>query len=365
MSTLLLVAGGTGGHLWPAIAFKRWIDANTEWTTCLVTGSRPLEYAILAEAGIDPVRLDIEGSPLGVSGIRSLRRWKAVLQSLVQARRILRSLRPHRVLLFGGYLSVPFLIHLCFAGSRTVLHEQNARAGKATRLARRLGMSIASGWPRCEPLPVGTYRYVGVPVRRPERLRKQIAWHTLVPEAPCPDGPIVVVMGGSLGSASLEERLSRLSRRRSLRGWRFLLVGAKGRREAPSEQIYHLPLQWDINPLLSVADIAVVRGGASTLSEMAAWNMPAVVVPWLAATDSHQDANARAFLACGKGALWYESMSDDELEERLLFLYREHAGLEQLCDEGRADFFEESVNLALCNYLLGSESMKGDGPLGR
>ena len=164
---IILAAGGTGGHIWPALSFGAWINKNhAECEVRYVCGSRPLEREIYAAAKAEPVVLPVDGSPLAGRGAgQKLARMRALLASYGRASSLVKDFRPDAALVFGGYLSLPVIMACRRAGVRCALHEQNARAGKVTRLASKLGMEIYSGWSECEPLPKKKFIRTGVPVR--------------------------------------------------------------------------------------------------------------------------------------------------------------------------------------------------------
>ena len=103
---VLIAAGGTGGHILPAVVFGRWLEARHEASVSYLAGGRPLEREIYASFGIEPQRLPIEGSPLGVrSPVRMLLRSLALLRSLGTAARCVFREKPDVCVLFGGYVS--------------------------------------------------------------------------------------------------------------------------------------------------------------------------------------------------------------------------------------------------------------------
>ncbi|CBL28491.1 UDP-N-acetylglucosamine--N-acetylmuramyl-(pentapeptide) pyrophosphoryl-undecaprenol N-acetylglucosamine transferase [Fretibacterium fastidiosum] len=147
----LIVAGGTGGHIFPALVFGRWLEAHCGAAVSYLSGSRPLEAEIYAAAGVTPFRLSLEGSPLGVrSPLKVLRRSLALVSAFGEVSRRLAEVRPTTAFLFGGYVSFAPLLLCRLRGIPVVFHEQNAVAGRVTRLASRLGAVIASGWEECQ-----------------------------------------------------------------------------------------------------------------------------------------------------------------------------------------------------------------------
>jgi UDP-N-acetylglucosamine--N-acetylmuramyl-(pentapeptide) pyrophosphoryl-undecaprenol N-acetylglucosamine transferase len=318
---MMLVAGGTGGHILPAIAFGDWLRREKPHVSIdYMSGSRPIEREIYRASNIKPRAIDISGSPSGIKGARSLRRWADLLKGTVDAGRVLKNFSPDACVLFGGYASFPALVSGRVRGIYSVLHEQNALAGRVTRLASKLGVKIASGWENCEGLKRSRYTPVGVPIRRMPLMRKEAAWNALGLPPHTGSGPVVSVMTGSLGSGGMTDVLVELAGREHFLSWFFLLLdpGAETARQAGN--VVRLPHMWDISPLYSVSDMLITRGGASTLAEAIAARKPAVVVPWRGASGDHQMKNATAAVAASDGmALAWDERGEslDELAVKL------------------------------------------------
>ncbi|MDR3280585.1 MAG: UDP-N-acetylglucosamine--N-acetylmuramyl-(pentapeptide) pyrophosphoryl-undecaprenol N-acetylglucosamine transferase [Synergistaceae bacterium] len=321
--TMLLVAGGTGGHILPAIAFGDWLrEAHPDVNVAFMSGSRSIELEIYRAFEIEPYTVGVSGSPLGVPGVRMIKRWAELFFGFFQAVRFLKKMSPDICVLFGGYVSMPALLAGKLSGLRSVIHEQNARAGRVTRAAAMMNIPVAAGWSDCEPLKDGSYANVGVPVRRFEKMNRKEAWEALGVEDEKTGGPTVAVMTGSLGSGKLAEALLELTKMELFSSWRFFVVdpSADSVRKA-SVNVTLLPRMWDITPLYVVSDLLVTRGGASTLSEVRALDMPAVVAPWRGALDDHQMKNARA-ASCSKILIWNEDESSlTDLADKLQKLY--------------------------------------------
>lgn len=303
---LVLVAGGTGGHICPAIAFGQWLAStvgNIEIT--YVSGSRPLEREIYGNSGLEAVILPCEGSPIGTRGTASLTRWLQIFRAVGEMGRLFRQRKPDACVLFGGYVSFPALAAGRLQGVPILVHEQNAVAGRVTRLGARLGARLLSGWNECRPFSLSQFAPVGTPVRSMKRLPRREAWNKLS-LGDFTGGINCLVLGGSLGSRSLIERVVEISRLADFREWSFLVMGKESGDNHLSDRVWGIPRRWDMEMLYSLADVAVARGGASTLSELRAWAIPALVVPWPGSRDDHQSVNAQLFSDGGHGLAWDE-----------------------------------------------------------
>jgi UDP-N-acetylglucosamine--N-acetylmuramyl-(pentapeptide) pyrophosphoryl-undecaprenol N-acetylglucosamine transferase len=305
---IVIAAGGTGGHLFPAEALATELLARGE-RVALMTDARSAAFDSAAFANAE--RFILQGS--GLSGRGALRAAKgamALAAGTVQARGLLQRLRAAAVVGFGGYPSVPPLIAaLTMFGRRpvTLLHEQNAVHVRANRLlaprADPLALSIAAthAVPRAARSVV-----VGNPVRP---ALAALAGRDYV----APDGALrLLVLGGSLGARifadvvpeavaalppALRKRLvvAQQCRPEDLNRVRAAYDGAG----VPAELSPFFP---DVAGRLAMAHLVVSRAGAGTVAELACAGRPALLVPLPHAIDDHQDANARALAEAG--AAW-------------------------------------------------------------
>ena len=302
---ILIAAGGTGGHIWPALSFRDWIQRKgISAETLFLSGSRELEEELYASAGVAPVALPIAGSPLwGPLGTR-ISRAIGLARSLKVVLQVIRDFSPDICLLFGGYVSVAAMAASRLRGLPLLLHEQNARAGRVTSLAARIGIPVCSGWEICEPLPAGRYLPVGIPVRRLRRLAPREAWERLGYGLDLPPGPRILVLGGSMGSDPMAGLFRELSGEEPFRDYNFFVVGSSVDPVRVADNLLFLPRVWEIDLLYSIADVVISRAGASTLAELVAFGLPSVIIPWRAAADDHQASNARVFAQKGFGTVW-------------------------------------------------------------
>jgi len=359
---ILIVAGGTGGHILPAISFGRWVEErNLPAKIIYLCGSRELEVGIYEALGISPIIVPLSGSPFGVKGFRALLRWKELAISLVKARKLVKKIMPDVILLFGGYLSVPFVLASPFIHAPIVAHEQNAVAGKATKLCSKRGIPILTGWEECLYLDPGTFTPVGIPIRKIKFMDRQTAWESLGGEGIVPPKKFVMVMGGSLGGYSLKQSIIEVAKRDTLKNHMFMLIGGDGRPgiQQISGNVLSVPPSWDLSAHFSLADYAVTRCGASTLSELICYDVPGVLVPWEDAADGHQLMNAKLFLHLGKGKIWRENESIDLLEDMLL----EVSNLQRILNYDKCDAKRNEICVRFWDAM--SFSMKGEGPIGR
>jgi UDP-N-acetylglucosamine--N-acetylmuramyl-(pentapeptide) pyrophosphoryl-undecaprenol N-acetylglucosamine transferase len=341
-SLVVLAAGGTGGHVFPAQALAAEL-ANRGNRVVLLTDERGSAHG--ESAGISEIFRIRAGGLAGKGPAARLRSGFELLFGTFQARRLLTRLRPAAVVGFGGYASVPTMMAARFAGLNTAIHEQNAILGRANRLMAPKVARIATSFDDSQGLPAnGAAKVVhtGMPVRPAIAERRNSGYPVI--EA---DGPInLLVLGGSQGAHVFSEivpaALSALPE--ALRG--RLRVSQQCRPEdleetkkAYSDSGIEVDLAAffpDVPERLSATHILISRSGASTVAEVLAIGRPAILVPFPHAIDDHQAFNAHAVAEAGAGWLMpQESFSVRSLASRLESLFGLPATLQKAAAAAR------------------------------
>jgi len=294
---VLLAAGGTGGHVFPALAVAEEL-ARRGVESVFVTDARGARWLPPGR----PHRTVRAASPAGPLATR-LSALVELAAGLREARRILATIRPRVAGLFGGYATVPVWLAARLRRLPLLLHEQNAVLGRVNRLAARGARLLALAFADTERVPAGVATVVtGNPVRPGFRT-----------DGPRPragaGGPVLLVTGGSQGARVFGERvpgaLARLPE--GLRHRLVLWMQVRAEQvETVRARLADLVAAAEIRPFfedldrrLAAADLVLARAGASTLAELAAAGVPAVLVPYPHAADDHQRANARRVAAAG------------------------------------------------------------------
>jgi UDP-N-acetylglucosamine--N-acetylmuramyl-(pentapeptide) pyrophosphoryl-undecaprenol N-acetylglucosamine transferase len=295
----LLVAGGTGGHVYPAIAVADVLTSGAgPWTVRFAVDARPASHAAVVRSGyaadVLPIRRGLQRRHI----MASLRAALDAVRATVVAWRLVRRYRPRVVVGFGAYVTVPAILAARVQRVPLVVHEQNRRPGLANRLAVRLGATAAISLPAT---PLRGAQLTGNPVR------PDIVGLVRRPQAP----PLVGVVGASLGAGVLNDAALGLYER-----WRHRAdvaihhVSGAVHHEACARHLDELrragdrldytlvPYEHDMAGLYRRATVMVTRAGGS-LAELAVAGVPAVVVPWSGAAEDHQRANADAFASAG------------------------------------------------------------------
>jgi UDP-N-acetylglucosamine--N-acetylmuramyl-(pentapeptide) pyrophosphoryl-undecaprenol N-acetylglucosamine transferase len=332
---IVIAAGGTGGHLFPAEALAAELLARGE-RVALMTDARSTAFDSPAFANAE--RFVLKGSGLSGRGVlRAAKGAAALAAGTLQARGLLRDLHAAAVVGFGGYPSVPPLIAaLTMLGGRrpvTVLHEQNAVLGRANRLLAPRADLLALSHPTTASVPAGAKaEVVGNPVR-PALAALAGA------DYPGTEAALrLLVLGGSLGArifadivpaavAALPEPLrKRLVVAQQCRPEDLARVrAAYDVAGVPAELSAFFP---DVAGRLATAHLVVARAGAGTIAELACAGRPAILVPLPHAIDDHQQANARALAEAGAAIVMPQAtLTPAELSGQLLALLSDQRGL--------------------------------------
>jgi UDP-N-acetylglucosamine--N-acetylmuramyl-(pentapeptide) pyrophosphoryl-undecaprenol N-acetylglucosamine transferase len=308
MTTIVLSAGGTGGHLFPAQALAQEMLRRGR-DVVVMTDARGRNYGTAFPGA------RVEGVPAATFADRSpLSRVLApfaILSGVFVGLGKLVKLKPAAVVGFGGYPTLPVMLAAWLGGFPTAIHEQNAVLGRVNRRMADHVRAVAASLPlaRFAPRDASRIVYTGNPVR-PEAARLSTAAY----EPPTGDGPIwLLVFGGSQGARALSElvpeALARLPE--SLR--RRLRVVQQSRPEdieatraafARARVSVELASFFDDLPQrMARAHLVISRSGASTIAELAAIGRPAILIPYPFATDDHQTANASVMADAGAAVI--------------------------------------------------------------
>ena len=319
----ILSGGGTGGHIFPAVAIANALKIKFPGAQFLFVGAiGKMEMEKVPKEGFEIIGLPIEGLKRSASP-RNIIVLLKTIQSFWKARKILRNFQPTAVIGTGGYASLP----VCFMASRmgitTILQEQNGFAGLTNRLVASRAALICTGFPSMEKFfPAGNWEFTGNPVRQNiiDLGKKLNSANDLNSEnAACrqkfglqPNLPVLFITGGSLGARTINQtifnNLVQLAEANIQIIWQMGLPFAKSHAEkihqiiesnpalflSPNApRIFHAPFIYDMDDAYQAADLVVSRAGAISISEIAVVGKPSILVPSPNVTDDHQTKNAQ------------------------------------------------------------------------
>jgi UDP-N-acetylglucosamine--N-acetylmuramyl-(pentapeptide) pyrophosphoryl-undecaprenol N-acetylglucosamine transferase len=364
---VILTGGGTGGHIYPALAIANGIKQRDPSVEILYVGTqRGLESKIVPQSGLAFKTIDISG----IDRSSMLKASKALIKfpySFFQARDIIKDFKPDIIVGTGGYVSFPIVLAGTFMGAKTFIHEQNAIPGLANRnLARRVDCVMLTFEEAGKYLAAKKIRLTGLPVRQEIleiALKKTGLGNTLRG-----DKFTLLAFGGSLGAASINRAmLEVVERYRKVNTDIIWITGQSGHqdiKEALEKRIdlkslscnlKIVPYMYNIEAALSIADLVVCRAGASTICELELLGLPAIFIPYPYAAENHQEKNARALVAKGAAEMVIDELLDgDTLYKKIELLRNGRQKLQEMgknmLKEARPHALDEILDELLHSY---------------
>ncbi|MBO5938604.1 MAG: undecaprenyldiphospho-muramoylpentapeptide beta-N-acetylglucosaminyltransferase [Clostridia bacterium] len=336
---VLLTGGGTGGHVYPALAIAEMIKTNHPDSEIAFVGTeKGIENKLVPRAGYHLYHINIQGIHRSLSP-SNFKTAYLVLTSPKKAKKIIEEFRPDLVIGTGGYVCWPLLRAASSMGIPTMVHESNALAGVAVRqLQKQVDVILTNFAETKEGLSrAGREKaiHVGNPLRTSlSTLSKEEARRKLGIDEKI--GFVILSFGGSLGAQALNQAAAMLGRSFVATHKDVMQIHAGGTRayehakatfdaygltEAPrtvlEEYLYDMPTY------LAAADLVISRAGAMTLTEIASLGKPAILIPYPDATDNHQYKNAKVLADAGAAILVEEAkMTEEALCDAVERIYR-------------------------------------------
>jgi UDP-N-acetylglucosamine--N-acetylmuramyl-(pentapeptide) pyrophosphoryl-undecaprenol N-acetylglucosamine transferase len=327
---LLIAGGGTGGHVFPALAVaQEWLARGKEREVVLVGTERGIEMKLVPQAGLPLETLRVAGLK-GKGGATLLKNVAMLAPGILDARRVLRKHKPIAAFGVGGYAAGPMLLATWLGGVPNVIFEPNAEPGLTNKLLAKLSKRIAVGYEISTQLWGKKANLTGCPVRpeffsiAPRQLEKPL--HLLI-------------TGGSQGALPINRTFVDAMDRLATRKNELSIVHQTGERDYNAVRTAYarreilaevVPFLTNMAERFAWADILVCRAGAITAAEVAAAGRAAIFIPFGAATDSHQLRNAQEMQRTGAGRLITENeLTAERLTNEIFALLDEPQRIEQ------------------------------------
>ncbi|MBO9620113.1 MAG: undecaprenyldiphospho-muramoylpentapeptide beta-N-acetylglucosaminyltransferase [Niabella sp.] len=312
---IIIAGGGTGGHIFPAIAIAHALQEKDPSIQILFVGAKgKMEMEKVPQAGYPIEGLDIAGFNRS-SLIKNISLPVKLIKSFFQVKKIFQSFQPDAVIGVGGYSTFPVLRYAQSKGVPTFIHESNSFAGKANILLGKKATAIFTATDGMEKFfPADKIVITGNPVRKAiasmDVSRKAGLDFFSLPE----NKLTVLVIGGSLGARSINEAI--LAHYKELLGAGLQLIWQTGKtlaKEATAiagehREIWASPFITEMQYAYAAADIIMARAGAMTVAEITVAKKPVVFVPYPFAAEDHQTVNALQLV--NKGAAWLVKDND-------------------------------------------------------
>lgn len=304
-SKLMVMAGGTGGHVFPALAVAKALQAQGTQVTWLGT-HRGLEAKVIPANNIPMEWVSVEGLRGKGAGSLMLAPFK-LLRAMWQSAGAIRRVKPDCILGMGGFVAGPGGLVARIMGRPLVVHEQNAVAGLTNKYLAKIANRVLTGFPNVEDMPESA-KWVGNPVRE-----------SIVEKSNNDRSEInVLIIGGSQGAHSFNTKLPNVFRRlandnisiwhQSGRGHAQQTIAEYRENEIDAKVTEFIE---DMAQAYQWADLLICRAGAMTISECCAAARPALLIPYPFSAGDHQVKNAQALVNVGAGKM----LSNEQIDQ--------------------------------------------------
>ncbi|MGB9780004.1 undecaprenyldiphospho-muramoylpentapeptide beta-N-acetylglucosaminyltransferase [Caldanaerobacter sp.] len=336
----LIAGGGTGGHIYPAVAIAKEILKNEKDAEILFVGTKKgLEVDLVPREGFRLVTIEVQGFRRKLS-FDTLKTVYKAFSGFNQAMKILREFKPHVVIGTGGYVCGPVLMAAILKRIPTLIHEQNVFPGLTNKILSPFVDVVAVSFEDSVKYFKRAKKVIvtGNPIREEilgvnrEEARKILGFSMFK--------PLVVSVGGSRGAEKINSTMVELLRNK--RDFQVLIITGSANYEKVMKKIEKegivlddstkiIPYSHEMHFVYAAADLLVCRAGAITLSEITAIGVPAILVPSPYVANNHQEYNARLLEKEGAAQVILEKdLNVQELSRRIEQLLKDPALLEEM-----------------------------------
>jgi UDP-N-acetylglucosamine--N-acetylmuramyl-(pentapeptide) pyrophosphoryl-undecaprenol N-acetylglucosamine transferase len=359
---LLIAGGGTGGHVFPALAIaEEWLARGKQREVVLVGTERGIEMKLVPQAGLPLETLRVAGLK-GKGGATLVRNLVMLGPAMRDALRVLRKHKPVAAVGVGGYAAGPMMLATWFGGIPNVIFEPNAEPGLTNKLLARISKRIATGYEISRRAWKKKAVVTGCPVR-PE-------FFSIVPrrfEKPFR----LLVTGGSQGALPINRTFVDAMDQLATRKNDLSIVHQTGERDYNAVRTAYarreinaqvVPFLTNMAERFAWADVIVCRAGAITAAEIAAAGRAAIFIPFGAATDSHQLRNAQEMTSAGAGRLIVENeLTAERLTNEIFSLIGQPEQMEKQSSAARS-LARPNATRDIVNLIEQAAHVQGTGP---
>jgi UDP-N-acetylglucosamine--N-acetylmuramyl-(pentapeptide) pyrophosphoryl-undecaprenol N-acetylglucosamine transferase len=359
---VVLTGGGTGGHIYPALAVAGEISRQNPQAAFLYIGSKNgLEANIVPRHGIAFQSVEISGlkRKLSLDNLKTL--WRFV-RAVADAKNMLRQFQPDVVIGTGGYVCAPVVYAASRLGIPTMIHEQNVVPGLTNKFLARSATRVAVSFSESLALfPAGKTVLTGNPRATEVMHGNKEAGRSFLGVAK--DKQIVLIFGGSRGARAINEAvLAAADRLAAMAHTHFVYItgevhfesvqaALKEKGEIPAN-LSVLPFVHNMPDVLAATHVLIGRAGASTLAEITALGVPAILIPSPYVTNNHQEKNARGLERAGAAKVIVErDLNADSLLAELRELLGDRAKWEQMRNSSLALGMPQAATTIVKNLL--------------
>ena len=355
LNKVILSGGGTGGHIFPAIAIADAIKEKHPQCQILFIGALgKMEMEKVPQAGYKIIGLPISGFQ-GIFSIQTLTLPFKIAKSLLHARRILKKEKPNVVIGTGGFASAPLLFMATLMDIPTLIQEQNSQPGKVNRMLASRVNSICVAYPGMDAFfPKEKIKHSGNPVRKQIEYSRPNRDEAAKEYGLDPKRKTVLVYGGSLGALAINEGMMQsaemLEKNEIQVIWQtgkyFYPQTEKLRQEKKFKHIKIVEFIDRMEMAYAMADLVVSRAGAIAVSEICLLQKASILVPLPTAAQDHQSKNAEALLQMHACILLKNEDAKNEIGNRILHTLQQPELLQELAkNAGKAAYPEAAANI--------------------
>jgi len=332
MKKVIISGGGTGGHIYPAIAIANALKAADPSIQLLFVGALgKMEMEKVPKAGYEIIGLPISGIKRELSSDNLSFPFK-LIRSLLKARSIIKSFQPDIAIGVGGFASGPLLMVASLMGIPTLIQEQNSYAGITNKLLAKRAKAICVAYPNMEAFfPKNKLKLTGNPVRSDildSTHKRELAYKHFGLQ---PNHKTLLVIGGSLGAKTINESIESGLKTIIDSGYQLLWQTGKPYADRAKAAVDALKTPYakafdfiyEMDLAYALADVVVSRAGALSVSELCLVEKPAILVPFPYASEDHQTKNAMSLVEQNAAILVKDKDAKDELVQTTLRLLQD------------------------------------------
>lgn len=328
----LISGGGTGGHIFPAVAIAQQLEKEYPGCEILFVGaSNRMEMEKIPQEGYRIIGLDVMGLKRAISPMNLVVLWK-FMRAYCKSKKIVKEFNPDCVIGTGGYASLAVLYAASGMGKKTLIWEGNGYAGLTNKLLANRVNIICTGFPDMEKVfPQQKVRFTGNPVRETlsniQNKKESCKFFGL--DA---DKPVLFITGGSLGARSINNAIQQGIERLAEEGIQLIWQTGKNFQSDTKGKpgILAMPFLREMEYGYGAADLVISRAGALSMSEIAVTGKPALLVPSPNVTDDHQTQNALQFCKLGASLLVRDSEVMEKLVSTAIQTLKDPAGISNM-----------------------------------
>lgn len=308
---VIISAGGTGGHIYPALSIIKKIKEKEPNSEILYIGTtKRMEAKIVPEMGINYVGVNVIGLKRDLSILKA---GPLFLNAILKCKKIIKEFKPDVVIGVGGYITAPVIYSAKKLGIKTIIHEQNSIPGKSNLFLEKYTDKILVSLP-------GSAKYFKKPVVVTGNPRSQEAYYAKRSDKEkyglSKNKKLVLIVMGSLGSTTINNALLDIVNKFDKKDYEVLIITGKDYydnfpKDVPSN-VKIIPFMNDLVNFLKNVDVLVTRAGASTIAEILAIGLPSILVPSPYVANNHQYFNAKELLSSGAALLLEEKDFNSE-----------------------------------------------------